>query len=174
MNYRSILLVALTMLIGSSAGFAQRRGMPPEPGMRDQGRLEKFKTMRLIDQLKLSEEDAVRFYAKSNSHEEKVRDLVQLRNSQLDEVEKMSREKKEGRDFQAPTEKILDTDQRIFAERVRYQAEMRKFLTPEQFARFLVYERNFGRRVRSAMDEMHRERGGKDRGMDDEGERNDD
>jgi len=133
----------------------------PGPGMHDQGRLEKFKTMRLIDMLKLSEEDAVRFYAKSSAHEEKVRDLVQLRNSQLDEVEKMSREKKEGRDFQAPTEKILDTDQRIFAERVRYQAEMRKFLTPEQFARFLVYERNFGRRVRSAMDEMHRQRGGR-------------
>ena len=174
MIYRSILLVAACMLIGSAAGIAQRRGMPPAPGMRDQGRLEKFKTMRLIDMQKLSEEDAVRFYAKSSAHEEKVRDLVKLRNSQLDEVEKMSREKKEGRDFQAPTDKILDTDQQIFAERVRYQAEMRKFLTPEQFGRFLVYERNFGRRVRSAMEEMHRERGGADRERDDDGEKNED
>ena len=32
MNYRWILLLAATMLIGSTTGLAQRRGMPPGPG----------------------------------------------------------------------------------------------------------------------------------------------
>jgi Spy/CpxP family protein refolding chaperone len=171
MNYRWILVVAATMLIGSGSGLAQRRGMPPGPGMRGEGRLGQFKTMRLIEMLKLSEEDAVRFSVKSNAHEEKVRDMVKARNSLLDDIEKLSREKKEGHDFQATTDKVLDMDQQIFAERVRYQGEMRKFLTPEQFARFLVYERNFGRRVRSAMEQMHRERGGTDGDMDEDGDK---
>jgi Spy/CpxP family protein refolding chaperone len=174
MKYRWILLLAATMLIGSTTGLAQRRGMPPGPGMRGQGRLEKFKTMRLIEMLKLSEEDAVRFYAKDNAHEEKVRELVKSRNAQLDDLGKMAREKKEGREFQAPTDKVLDLDQQIFAERVRYQAEMRKFLTPEQYAKFLVYERNFGRRVRSAMEEMHRGRGNQERDDDGDKDKNED
>lgn len=162
MKHAWSLLLTAALLIAPNAGLAQRRGMQEGPGMRDPGRLEKFKAMRLIEMLGLGEEEAVRFYAKSNAHEEKVRELVKLRNAALDDVEKMVREKKEGHDLQAPTDKILDVDQQIFAERVRFQGEMRKFLSPAQFAKFLVYERNFGRRVRGAMDEMRHDRGDRD------------
>jgi hypothetical protein len=158
MNIRRNLIAALLTIIMAAVAPAQRRGMEPGPGMRDQGRLEKFRMMRLIEVLKLSEEDAVRFYAKNSAHEDKVRELMKSRNSMLDDIEKMARDKKGPGELQSETDKILAVDQQIFAERVRYQGEIRKMLTPDKFALFLVYERNFGRRVRNAMEDMRRER----------------
>ncbi len=150
----------LVCILGAAAP-GQRRGMEPGPGMRDSGRLEKFKMMRLVEVLKLSEEDAVRFFAKNSSHEDKVRDLMKSRNTMLDDIEKMARDKKGASELQGESDKILAVDQQIFAERVRYQGEIRKMLSADQFALYLVYERNFGRRVRSAMEDMHRGREGK-------------
>jgi Spy/CpxP family protein refolding chaperone len=161
MKYAAALFIAALMLMASSEGAAQRRGMMQGPGMDHPGRLQKFKMMRLVETLKLSEEDAVRFYAKNSAHEDKVREMMQLRNSKLDQMEETVRDKKEGRSLQAEADSILAIDQQIFSERVRYQGEVRKLLSPEQFAKYLVYERTFGRGVRGAMEEMRRGRGDK-------------
>jgi len=56
-------------------------------------RLEKFRKMRLIEVLGLREEESVRFFCKTNGHEEKVRDLMKSRNLILDDIEKTISEK---------------------------------------------------------------------------------
>ena len=156
MKYATSVLVFL-LLVSSPNLFAQRRRMPGGPdGSR--GRLEKFKTMRLVEVLKLGEEDAVRYYSKENAHEDKVRDLMKSRNESLDAIEDLVRGKGDAKELQKRVDEALDIDQKIFAERQRYQEEMKKFLTPEQFGKFIVFERNFGRRVRDAMEEMHEKR----------------
>ncbi len=121
-------------------------------------RLDKFRKMKLIEALKLNEEDAVRFFAKQSAHEDKVRELMKSRNEAVDDLEKAARDDSDQKNLGPLADKLMATDQKIFEERQRYQNEMRQFLTIERFARFLVFERNFGRQVRDALEELHQDR----------------
>ncbi len=55
-------------------------------------------------------------------------------------------------------DQLMAVDKKIFEERQRYQNDVRQMLTSEQFGKFLVFERNFGRQVRDALEEMHQDR----------------
>lgn len=137
---------------------AQRRRLDDRGGPPGPERLNKFRKMRLVEVLKLNEEDAVRFFAKQSSHEDAQRAFMKSRNDALDNIEGMVKEGKDMGDMQKMADQVLAVDQKIFGERQRYQEEMRKFLTPEQFGKFLLFERNFGRQVKDALDEMREER----------------
>lgn len=153
---RYIFFAFVIMLIGLDPAHAQRRRPPGpvfEPGPE---RIERFKTMRLVETLKLQEEESVRFFAKQNTHDEKVRELMRSRNGTLDEIAENVREQSESAEIQKRIEAILEIDQNIFQERKRYQEEIRKLLSQEQFAKFLLFERDFEQQVRDAMREMRR------------------
>ena len=158
------LILSIAMMMITDSAIAQRHF--PQGGRNRPGpeRLERFKKMRLIEVLKLNEEDAVRFFAKQSAHEDNIHDLMKSRNDALDDMKSIVRDKEKTADLQKRVDQVLDTDQKIFAERQRFQAELRKFLTPEQFAKFLVFEQSFGRQMRDALEEMHK---GKQRREDD-------
>ncbi|MBI4548030.1 MAG: hypothetical protein HY707_08625 [Ignavibacteriae bacterium] len=152
------LLIAVSLFWISEDGVAQRRRPPMEREQQRPERLEQWKKMKLVELLDLNEDEAVRFFAKQNSHEDKQRELMGLRKEAVDDLEYMLRQKDEKKDLQKTLDKILEIDQNMFAERRRYHDELRKSLTPEQFGKFLVFERNFGQELRNAMKEMQRER----------------
>jgi len=154
-----IISVIFCMIFMVSDNYAQpgwqrgeQRNVRPE-------RLEQFRRMRLIELLKMNEEQAVRFTTKQRAHEEKVRDLMVNRNSVLDEIENMVDSTFEDKQLYKLADKILSIDNDIYKERQRFYDEMKQFLAPTQFGQFLVFERNFGRKVRDALDEMSRNRG---------------
>ena len=129
----------------------EKRSQGPE-------RLERFRKMRLVEELKLSEEESVRFFAKQSAHEDKISELTKKRNDILDDMQKAIDTKGDGKEVQKLSDQILELDQKIFAERQRFQQDVRGLLTAEQFAKMLIFERNFGRQVRDAMDEMRRDK----------------
>lgn len=154
----TIALLLLAMMAFSQDGMAQRRRLQhPMDGPRPE-RLEKFRKMRLIEVLKLNEEDAVRFFAKQTAHEDAQRLLLKSRNEALDDIEKMVHDKKDGKDIQKRIDDISGIDQKMFAERIRFHDDVQKVLTPEQFGKLLVFERNFGRQIRDALQDMHEDR----------------
>jgi hypothetical protein len=152
--------VILITLVTCIAVFGQRRTMSQEGHERPRPqRLEKFKMIRLVEVLKLNEEDAVRIAAKQSAHEDTLHELMKSRNEAIDDIEAAVRSDGEKKNLQNSIDEVLNVDRKIFAERQRFQEEMRKFLSPEQFGKFMVFERNFGRNVRDAMEEMHKGRG---------------
>ena len=169
MKYLVTMCVIATFLMFNDTASAQPPdGRPGRQGRPGPERLERLRKMRLIEVLKLNEEDAIRFFAKHSAHEDKVHDMMKSRNDVLDEIQSIVHGKDSGKDIQKLTDQILDIDQKIFAERQRFQAEVRKSLTPEQFAKFLVFERSFGRQVQDIMGEMLKERRGPPRGHEDD------
>jgi hypothetical protein len=156
MKYVLLLLLCITVVtpnIHAQPGWQRgnQQGDHPE-------RLEQFRKMRLIELLKLNEEQAVRFTAKQRAHEEKVRDLMMNRNSALDQIEALVDSSFEEKELYKLADQLLSIDNDIYKERQRFYDEMRQFLTPAQYGTFLVFERNFGRKVRDALDEMSRNR----------------
>lgn len=154
MKYIMVFIIAAALLIPATQSFAQRRRPFPDQIRPKPERLEKFRKMRLIEVLKLNEDDAVRYFAKQSAHEDTQRDLMKQRNEILDVMEENIRGNGGTKELQVQSDKVLEIDRKIFTERQRYQDEMRKFLTPEQFAKFLVFERNFGKQLKNALEEI--------------------
>ncbi len=154
---KHMILLVGTLVLLVTVGSAQHRRGPDSP---PPGRIERFKTMRLIEVLKLNEDEAARLTAKQREHQDKMKDLMSERNRLLDSLDSTLKDKGTDGALAGPTEAVLSLDQKIFAERERYYGELRKLFTPEQFARFLIFDRNFNRRVHDAIDEM-RDRGGR-------------
>ncbi len=153
MKLFSHLVITVILLTGCTQfSWAQFGGGPPE-GRRPE-RLEKFRKMRLVEVLKLNEDESVRFFAKQSAHEDKMHDLMKTRNTVLDDLDNAVRSQTDTKKIDQLSNQVLDLDQKIFAERRRFQDEIHGFLTPDRFAKYLVFERNFQREVREALDEM--------------------
>jgi len=161
-KYFFVATALIGLLLFSTGASAQHRGGGGTPGDDPQRyrheRLEKFRKMRLIEVLKLNEEESVRFFAKQSAHEDKVGSLMKMHNEALDSIDNLAKAGGDGGGLLKGVDRVLDIDQQIFAERQRYHDEIRKFLGQAKFAKFLVFERDFGRQVRDAFEEMRRER----------------
>jgi hypothetical protein len=156
MNRRIVIVTILCLAVLPPALLAQSHNDSLR-GPRSE-RLDQYRKMRLVEELKLSEEDAVRFFSKQSAHEDKIHAIMKSRNDALDQIDKLLQGKNDNGDLQKLTADVLTKDQEIFQERQRWQEELRKFLPPEKFGKYLVFERNFGRQVRDAMEEVHGER----------------
>lgn len=158
MKYLMIVIVVSSILTFSDNSIGQRRhGLEGQQRQRPE-RIERFRKMRLVEVLKLNEEEAIRFFAKQSAHEDKTHELMQKRNDLLDEIEKKIGQKGDPAELVKLSDATMNIDKDIFAERQRFQNELHKFLSPEQFGKFIIFERNFGRQVREAMQEMRQEK----------------
>lgn len=151
-------IIALTVnLSAQTDGPPHRRGhgMGPGPGSE---RLERYRKIRLIEALNLKEEEAVRFSAKMNTHESAMREINKELMDIIDALERSISDKPADKEIQKLFENLDQQQQKMFAERRRFHSELRSLLTSEQMARFYVFERNFNRELREAMDDLRREK----------------
>lgn len=152
-------LTALIVLFTIQEVSAQRRWQQNEPGEKGRPeRLDKYRKMRLVEVLNLKEEDAIRYFAKEDAHRESMHKIIDERNAALDELDQIIRDEKETQELSRYFERIREIDRRMAAERERYQDELKNLFNPAQFGKFLIFERNFGNRLRDAFDELHKER----------------
>lgn len=149
-------IIAL-FIIFSFDSYSQRRWRSDLHGKGRPEKLEKYRKMRLIEVLKLNEEESVRFFAKQNAHEEKIREIMKSRNNALNEIKNIMEKDPDSKEIDKQFDTILAIDRDIFNERQNYQNELRKFLTPEQFGKYLVFEMEFGRQVREAIEELRKD-----------------
>lgn len=154
---RTIMLLPVAVLVFAASIFAQPPG--PQRGQGEKGpeKIEKYKKFRMIEALDLEEEEAVRFMSKYNVHKENVRELMKVRMEIIDRLEQFIKSKGEDREIQQQFTLLEENEQKVFNERKRFHQEIRQSLTPEQAAKFFVFDRNFNRELRSAMEDMRRE-----------------
>jgi hypothetical protein len=175
---KTLVIACALMLAGGFCrpAAAQEPDHPPRPEMRDRlDRLERMKQMRLIEELNLGEEEAVRFMAKRKEHEDRLKGLADERDAILDGIEGNVGPRSEGRPEGKPEKppggkagttaeaktdlaavekdlsRLQEQERKIFEERKRYQDEMRKMLNTERFAKMLLFERDFQAQLRDAV-----------------------
>ena len=150
-----LLVVVLAGL--SPPAFSQRRMEGRNPPERME-RLQQFKKLRLMEVLNLNEEESVRFFARYNKFEEQLRDLDQERNVIVDDLEKLVKQGDQGEAFQKDFDELLALGQKVADARIAFYNEVRGLLSPQQVAKFLVFERNFNRDLRDIIQDVQRER----------------
>ncbi len=151
-------IVPAACLFFAEPAIAQRGWNDDPQGRPMRGRLQKFWKMRVVEVLKLNDDEAVRFSAKQTAHEDRIHEIMKERNSALDTIDDLLKQGGDEKGLQAAVEKVLESDKKVAEERMRYHEELRGFLSPQQFAQFLVFERSFNRQVRNALDEVNRGR----------------
>jgi hypothetical protein len=155
-----IILCALVLAAGT---LREASAQPPDRrGRKDQiDRVERLKQMRLIEELNLGEDEAVRFMARRKEHEDRMKEMADERNDILDSLQTLVDSTAGVNAIDNAVSRVLAQDQKMFDERKRYQEEMRKILPGDKFARFLVFERKWQMQVRDAMGRTMRKRSGK-------------
>ena len=158
MKHKWILLAIIITLMVSYSTEAQRQWKYMPENRKRPEQLDRYRKMRLIDFLNLNEEEAIRYFAKEDAHREKMREIIDKRNKILDEIDKIIKEEKETAQLEKYFLNLKEIENNMQKERERHQDELKSFLTPIQFGKLLIFERNFGNRLREAFDELHRGR----------------
>lgn len=148
--------VLFMMIVGLSTAWAQ----PPSEGMPLE-RIERFKKMRMIEMLDLSEDQSIRFFARHHEFEMQRRNLMQRRIETLDKIERLIRNKAEGKEYETLFAEAEDLNGKLADEKRRFFDGLSDILVIEQRAKLLLFERRFESELRDAVREVHKRRKGR-------------
>jgi Spy/CpxP family protein refolding chaperone len=154
------LFIFLLFFVGAASAQppqAQRRGRPwaLEDRMR---RVEQFKKVRLMEELKLRGEESIRFFSRYDEFEEELRRLERQRNRIIDDLDSLLKQGEKPEAYQKDFDDLVSLGQKVASARMRFYNEIRGILTPEQVAKVIVFERDFGRELRDIIQDVRRER----------------
>jgi hypothetical protein len=135
----------------------QRRGRPwaPEDRMR---RVEQFKKVRLMEELKLNDEVSIRFFSRYDKFEEEVRGLERERNRIIDHLDSLLKQGEKAEAYRKDFDELVSLGQKVANARMRFYNDIRGILTPQEVAKVIVFERDFGRELRDIIQDVRRER----------------
>lgn len=140
------MLLALSIL--STALIAQHRMGDRKRNFRD--RIDQLEKIKLIEELNMSEEVTMKFFAKRNEFREKGKRL----NEKIDSLSILIREKSSDNDEQtssAEWKKIIDefvtTEKMLQKNKLDFFNSLQNLLTPQQMAKFLAFEQRFREEV---------------------------
>jgi len=134
----------------------------PEHGNRSQqpamDRIESWKKVRMLESLKLEEDQSVKFIARYNKHQETMHGFEKERNDLVDKLDTQSKSDVADDDYNQTFNALLDTDKKISGERLRFLTELKEVLSNKQIAQYIVFERNFVQELRQAVRDVQRDR----------------
>jgi len=145
----SLLFLPGIVIFGQNPPEMPPRGDPNTPPPKAMERISSLKKVKLLEVLNLSESEADKFLVKYNSYEkdiqnkmksleEKSRELHQAINSKSKDLEKITREY-----ISLKTDLDNTVNQKLM--------DMKNYLTTEQYAKYLLFERNFQNELRKSV-----------------------
>jgi hypothetical protein len=121
-------------------------------------RIEQFKKMRLMEAVQMNEETSIRFFNRYNKHTDNMRDIGKERNELVNQLEKLSKANAGEAESNKLIKDIGLIDEKLTEERARFIKELRDILTVNQIAQYVVFERNFNRKLLEQIREIAKER----------------
>jgi hypothetical protein len=149
----TIIFTLLTFMAGAAAG-------QPRHGDRSQwpDRIESYKKVRMLEALKLEEDQSVKFVSRYDKHQEIMRGFDKDRNELIDNLDSLSHSDANDAEFDGIYANLLEIDKKIAGERQKFLSELKEILTNKQIAEYIVFERNFVKELRQAVRDVQRER----------------
>ena len=134
----------------------------PEHGDRSKqpayDRIESWKKVRMLESLKLNEDQSTKFIVRYNEHSEAMHGFEKERNDLVDKLDTQSKSDAADDDYNQTFNALLDTDKKISGERLRFLTELKEVLSNKQIAQYIVFERNFVQELRQAVRDVQRDR----------------
>lgn len=146
-----LLFLAMNVTIGQ-----ERHGAGRPWGGFD--RIESYKKVRMLEVLKLGEDQSVKFVSRYNKHQDTMHGFEKERNELVDKLDEQARSDAKDADYGQTFNSLLDLDKKISEERLQFLDEIKEVLSHKQIAEYIVFERNFAKELRKAIRDVQRER----------------
>lgn len=146
---KKTLLLMCIMIFSISSLNAQMRPRG-DSDMKPLEQIEEWEKMKLIKVLDLSEENSIRFFARRNEHQKRVREILNQRDQLAQEIEKEIKDGTKVSDavYQGQVNRMLEFEAKMMKERESFIKSLNDILSPEQIAKLTVFEIRFRREVR--------------------------
>jgi hypothetical protein len=155
MKYLATTAVCIMLVTGSVLA---------QPGSGDRSqrpaydRIESYKKVRMLESLKLGEDQSAKFLTRYDRHSEAMHGFEKERNGLVDKLDEQSKANAGDDDYNQTFNLLLDTDKKISEERLHFLTELKEVLSNKQIAQYIVFERNFAQELRQAARDLQRER----------------
>ncbi|MGA8264051.1 MAG: hypothetical protein WB779_06395 [Ignavibacteriaceae bacterium] len=134
-----------------SPSFAQDKG--PDSDRRGMGKIEELEKIKLIDVLQMNEETTLKFFARRNEYQRKVKDLISSADTQLGKISDYV--KNNGDKNSAEMKKMiagyLSYGEAIAKEKTNFINSLNDILSYEQISKLLVFEKHFREELRKIL-----------------------
>ncbi len=142
---RSILFsLILFMLISVSESNAQPEGRAKE-------KIKQIKKMKLLEVLKLSEEEADKFIVKYSSWENKLEDQKDIVDKTSDDLMDALKDDASIDDIKKLTQKLLNEQEKFAAMNIDKMKAMKEILDDKNYAKYIVFEDRFFKELTEMM-----------------------
>ena len=123
---------------------------PPPPERREPRELiETLRKVRLIEELKLTDEQSIKFFPKVNELKEARDTFNQKRRELIDELANLLQKSSRATgEINAKVDKLFELEENFHKKEVSLKKEMRKILTPEQQVRLILFQIRFDEEMR--------------------------
>lgn len=148
---RGIFLIIVAFLFVISNSLAQTPGR-----MKAFKKMEELKKIKLIETLQMDEETSTKFFTRRAEHMRKMDDLNELNRQKIEQIESMLKEKKPKQEsmLKKAVDEYLQTEENIVKERQNFLKSISELLSPEQMAKFVVFEEHFRNEISGLL--LHR------------------
>lgn len=152
-----VTIVCCLLFVGTNVTIAQgRRGdLPPWGGL---DRVESYKKVRMLEVLKLDEDQSVKFVGRYNKHQDTMHGFEKDRNVLVNKLDEQTQSDVKDSEYDETFNNLLNLDKKISDERLQFLGEIKEVLSRRQVAEYIVFERNFARELRQAIRDVQRER----------------
>ncbi len=153
--------ISIFLLIFSasvSAQFGRMGKMNSEHRAAALERIENYKKLRMVEVLKLNEEQSVKLLARYNKHRELTKGLEKERMAIVDKIENLLSANTSDSDFNKNLNDLIDADKRLFELRAKYFSELKEIFSSKQIAEYIVFERNFMSDIRDIARDIQQQR----------------
>ncbi len=148
---KKIFLPIILLFIFVSSVYPQQR-MRPGNDQRPLQRIEQWERMKLIDVLNLNEETAIRFFARRNENQKKMKEILDRRDDAIRELEDEIRNGTQNDAlYKEKVNALLLLESNIGKERENFLRSLSDLLSPIQIAKMVVFESRFRKEVRETL-----------------------
>ena len=150
----SILSIAVFSFVYSQ-GFRDDKRKQPE-GDKRWDRIEEFKKLKMIEELNLNEDESIKFYSRYNNLTNSFRDIEKERRKSITELEKILNDPSKTAELEKKVEYIVSLEEKALGNRVSFMNDIKKILSLEKVARYIIFERNFQRELQEIVKDVRK------------------
>lgn len=149
MKYLRIPLIIMFLALLDAPAFAQFDG-PPDgpPDGRARERLEELRRLKMVEALKLDEEQAVRLTVRERKFRESEKELREQRKELLSELQDLIEDDADDAALKSAIDRLSELSVQITEKRREYVFSLQDILSMEQIARLVIFEHRFAEEVR--------------------------
>lgn len=150
--YLHFLLIGLVLPLAALSQPRERMKQRPME------RLELYKQVRMLEAMKLDEQQGSKLVARYHKHRGAMKELEQERAKILDKLEAQVQSDASDVDYQKTFNELIDIEKKMIDARLKYLTELKDILTTKQIAEYVIFERSFARDIRDVVrDRMKKE-----------------